>query len=55
MAKSKEEAKNDFLSMLRDADKEQLAEFVRRKGRKPKLTKPFICLHHQDLNQQQPK
>lgn len=54
MARGREEAKIDFLSMLKDADKEQLAEFVRRKGREPKMTKPFICLNHQ-LKQQQPK
>lgn len=55
MAKSKEEAKEDFLSMLKDADKEQLTDFIRRKGRKPKMIKPFICLNHQNLKQQQPK
>lgn len=47
MAKNKEEAKKDFLAMLKDADKNQLAEFIGQKGREPKMTKPFICLHHQ--------
>lgn len=47
MAKNKEEAKKDFLAMLKDVDKNQLAEFIKQKGREPKMTKPFICLHHQ--------
>lgn len=39
-----EEKKGKFLDMLLSADKDQLSDFIKNKGRKPKMIKPFICL-----------
>lgn len=36
--------KSEFLSTLLSADKDQLQEFIKNKGREPKMIKPFICL-----------
>lgn len=37
--------KSEFLSMLLSTDKDQLQEFIKNKGREPKMIKPFICLN----------
>lgn len=42
---SKEEKKKDFLRMLVSVDKDQLSDFIKSKGREPKMIKPFICLN----------
>ena len=36
--------KNDFLIMLTSVNRDQLQEFIKNKGREPKMIKPFICL-----------
>lgn len=36
--------KNDFLTMLTSVNRDQLQEFIKNKGREPKMIKPFICL-----------
>lgn len=36
--------KNDFLTMLTSVTRDQLQEFIKNKGREPKMIKPFICL-----------
>lgn len=43
----REEKKEDFLKMIMSADREQLTEFVKTKGKEPKKIKPFICLNNQ--------
>lgn len=41
----REEKKKDFLSILVSVKKEQLSDFIKSKGREPKMIKPFICLN----------
>ena len=36
--------RSEFLNMLLSADRDQLQEFIKNKGREPKTIKPFICL-----------
>lgn len=40
-----EKNKKDFIQMLMSVDKDQLQEFIKTKGREPKMIKPFICLN----------
>ena len=47
MKKNKEEYKKNFLEMLKSVSKEDLASFIREKGKEPKLIKPFILLNRQ--------
>lgn len=47
----KEKNKNEFLKMLTVLDRDQLQEFIKDKGRKPKMIKPFICLNSRISNQ----
>lgn len=46
-AKNREDKKQDFLKMLVSVDRDQLSEFIKRKGKEPKMIKPFICLNNQ--------
>lgn len=43
----KEQKKKDFLKELMAIDKDQMSEFIKSKGKEPKMIKPFICLNHQ--------
>lgn len=42
--KNYEKNKKDFIKMLLSVNKDELQEFIKTKGREPKMIKPFICL-----------
>lgn len=45
MKKNREEKNEDFLKKLMSMTREEMTEFIRVKGKEPKLIKPFICLN----------
>lgn len=47
LAKPSEDQRKDFIRTLLDMDKDQIAEFIKSKGRDPKKIKPFVCLNIQ--------
>jgi hypothetical protein len=47
---NKEQHKSNFIEMLLHVDRDQLTQFIKEKGREPKLTKPFICLDSNKLD-----
>ena len=46
-AKNREDKKQDFLKMLVSVDRDQLSEFIKKKVKEHKMSKPFICLNNQ--------
>ena len=44
MKKNREEKNEDFLKKLMSMTREEMTEFIRVKGKEPKLIKPIICL-----------
>lgn len=47
MKRKKEDHTKNFLEMLKSVSKEDLASFIREKGKEPKLIKPFVLLNRQ--------
>ena len=39
-----EQKRKDFINMLMAVSREEIAEFIKLKGKEPKQIKPFICL-----------